>query len=292
MFDSIWLQLFLFADIFVLGILLAIGAQHAYSHFFGDETEPEDGAKPTIPKSVKDKLIKDAQADFKQILDDAADHLQHGLKDTSDKINLHLEELGNKTVDIETKRYREELDKLYSKADDDVAAARKDISNYSAAHQQKLQELHQQANEDVASAQSDVSDYITTHPQKLKELHTQTDDTITEAQAAIGSYKQNLQQQLENLNQKAETSLTDVSADIDDYKKQLKQDMQQQMKSAQAQLAEQIDNKLADAVSSFLVETLGHNVDLGAQEDYLIKSLEDHKTELLKEVKPDAKTSK
>ena len=293
MFDSIWLQLFLFADVLLLGVLITIGAQHAYSHFFhsDEDSDTGDDVTPTIPKSVKTKLIKDAQADFKQILADSADHLQHGLKDTSDKINLHLEELGNKTVDIETKRYREELDTLYSKADDDVKQARKDISDYSSAHQQKLQQLHEQAGEDAATAQNEISDYVVTHQDKLTELYEQTDGTIAQAQTDIENYKQTLQLQLEQLNKKAKTSMTDISDDIDGYKDQLKQDMQAQMKSAQQQLTEQIDAKLADAVSSFLVETLGHNVDLGAQEDYLVKSLEAHKDELRREVSGDSKAS-
>ena len=40
--------------------------------------------------------------------------------------------------------------------------------------------------------------------------------------------------------------------------------------------------KLADAVASFLIETLGHNVDLGAQSAYLTEMLEEHKDEILK----------
>ena len=40
--------------------------------------------------------------------------------------------------------------------------------------------------------------------------------------------------------------------------------------------------KLADAVASFLVETLGHNIDLGTQTTYLTAMLEEHKEEILK----------
>jgi hypothetical protein len=39
---------------------------------------------------------------------------------------------------------------------------------------------------------------------------------------------------------------------------------------------------LADAVASFLIETMQHNVDLGAQSTYLTTMLEEHKTELTK----------
>lgn len=53
-------------------------------------------------------------------------------------------------------------------------------------------------------------------------------------------------------------------------------------------LAAQLDTKLADAVTAFLVETLGHEVDLGAQSEYLVATLEAHKDELIKGVTDEA----
>jgi hypothetical protein len=49
-------------------------------------------------------------------------------------------------------------------------------------------------------------------------------------------------------------------------------------------MIELMDTKLADAVGSFLVETLQHNIDLGAQTAYLTAQLEEHKAELVKGV--------
>ena len=43
------------------------------------------------------------------------------------------------------------------------------------------------------------------------------------------------------------------------------------------QIMARIDTKLSDSVASFLLETLGHEVDLGAQQTYLTKMLEEHK---------------
>jgi len=47
----------------------------------------------------------------------------------------------------------------------------------------------------------------------------------------------------------------------------------------------QIDTKLTDAVTSFLNETLQHNVDLGSQTDYIIGMLEEHKDTIAKEIR-------
>jgi F0F1-type ATP synthase membrane subunit b/b' len=59
-----------------------------------------------------------------------------------------------------------------------------------------------------------------------------------------------------------------------------KRDAVQAIMAEKQQLLQQIDTKLADAVTSFLVETLQHNVDLGAQMTYLTSVLEEHKDEL------------
>lgn len=49
-------------------------------------------------------------------------------------------------------------------------------------------------------------------------------------------------------------------------------------------LVQLIDTKLNDAVGAFLIETLKHNVDIGAQSAYLSQMLEEHKEELKQEV--------
>ena len=50
------------------------------------------------------------------------------------------------------------------------------------------------------------------------------------------------------------------------------------------QIIGQLDTKIADGIASFLVETLQHNVDLGAQTAYLTAQLEEHKADLIREI--------
>jgi len=56
----------------------------------------------------------------------------------------------------------------------------------------------------------------------------------------------------------------------------------EEMAAEKQQLVQQIDTRLADSVVSFLTETLQHNVDLGAQSDYITTMLEEHKAEIIK----------
>lgn len=66
--------------------------------------------------------------------------------------------------------------------------------------------------------------------------------------------------------------------------------MNAEVEAEKAKIIAQIDTKLADAAVSFLVETLQHEVDLGAQLPYLTKMIEEHKDEFKKDAVGDETT--
>lgn len=260
------LQLFLLADMFVLGIIATIAIQHAYTHFLHKRHPERDHAAlkdSPLPQETKERLIKEAHDNFQDVLDASADSLQHDLKTTADQLNAHLEELGNDTIHKEVERYREQLEQLYNHAEKDVSGAVEDVNNYIADHKQKLDKLSSHADTAIDGANKDIE-----------------------------NYKQELKNKLDQLYERADTAITDVSTDIDNYTKELKQQLSKDIEAEKQQLLERLDTKLADAVTSFLMETLRHNVDLGAQNDYLTSMLEEHKSELKEGVKNEVKTSK
>lgn len=101
------------------------------------------------------------------------------------------------------------------------------------------------------------------------------------------------------LNKQLETALTTSQNDLLTVQASTKTKLVEEQAALDAKLAQdlaaekerllaQIDTKLADAVSSFLIETLQHNVDLGAQTAYLTSMLDEHKAELAKELTREA----
>lgn len=75
--------------------------------------------------------------------------------------------------------------------------------------------------------------------------------------------------------------------------------LQRELESRRTQLSDQLDKKiidefnvrmdkfntrLNDVISGYLVESLGNQVDLGAQEAYIMKILEEHKDDIKKDV--------
>lgn len=93
---------------------------------------------------------------------------------------------------------------------------------------------------------------------------------------------------LEQLRLKAEAAISGSQAEVAEHKEQLKAQLQADITAEKERLLAQIDTKIADAMASFLTEAMQHEVDLGAQTDYLIAQLEQHKDELKKGVSDEA----
>lgn len=100
-------------------------------------------------------------------------------------------------------------------------------------------------------------------------LRKQAETTINDAQSDVSKHQ------------------SDIQAKLAEHQVKLEAELTEKMTAEHQQLMQQIDTKLADAVTSFLFETLQHNVDLGAQSGYLTAMLEEHKDELTKGVKND-----
>lgn len=91
-------------------------------------------------------------------------------------------------------------------------------------------------------------------------------------------------EELAKLREQAAQILHDAQAEITEHQTALKATMASEVAEEKQRLIQQIDTKLADAMASFLMENLPHNVDLGAQNAYLLSVLEDHKAEFAREV--------
>lgn len=98
----------------------------------------------------------------------------------------------------------------------------------------------------------------------LEQLRKQTEANIEDAQKDITSHQ------------------ADLKARIDARRAELESKMNEEITAEKQILVQLANTKLADAVASFLVETLGHNIDLGTQTAYLTAMLEEHKEEIMK----------
>lgn len=208
---NLFLQIFLLVNVFIIGILTAVGVRHAYAHF----RPTKETSRPTpqtldvnLPAATKEQLLKEANDKFHDVVDHSAYEFQHSLRATATQLNTQLEHLGGEIVSNEMNRYRLSLD-----------------------------ELREQAKAAFVTAEGEIS----THQAELEKA-------------------------------------------LDERRKQLEAKLSEEIAAEKAKLIKQMDTHLSDAVVSFIIETLGHNVDLGAQTAYLTSVLEENKEQLKKEV--------
>lgn len=201
---NIFLQIFLYLDVFIIGALFSIGLRHAYAHF--RPTKPEKTPKSSNPDAhlsteEREKLLAKSSDRFQHVIDHAAEQLEHELSSTGDRINTTVKKL--------------------------------------------------------------AADIIT------KEL-------------------ESFQSMFRQYQEQASKELNEGKSETDKYKEELRAKVAEDIEKEKQQLIELLDQRLADSVISFLTETLQHEVDLGAQTDYLMSQLEAHKDELKKAVGSEA----
>jgi F0F1-type ATP synthase membrane subunit b/b' len=111
----------------------------------------------------------------------------------------------------------------------------------------------------------------------------------------VDSEMKRYHKQLDELGDHATNAIDGAQSTIDKHQAELTAKLEAQHAALQAKLAadiaaekqllsQQVDSKLGDAVASFLIETLQHNVDLGAQNSYLTAMLEEHKDDFKQEL--------
>ncbi len=140
------------------------------------------------------------------------------------------------------------------------------VLNHSAAElEHDLKSIVTQLNGRLEKLGSEiVGDEMRRYRMDLDQLRSQTEANISGAQTEINQHQ------------------TDLKSKIDQRRVELEAKLIEEIAAEKQALIQQLDTKLADAVASFLTETLGHNVDLGAQNAYLMAMLEEHKIELVK----------
>ena len=121
--------------------------------------------------------------------------------------------------------------------------------------------------------------------QSLGMTATQLDELLKHLGAEIVSNElERYRVELSQLRQQAQTDMGAIKTEISGRQAELEKQAADELAAEKQHVLKQIDTKLGDAVSSFLVETLQHNSDLGAQETYLRTLLEEHKADFTREV--------
>lgn len=75
-----------------------------------------------------------------------------------------------------------------------------------------------------------------------------------------------------------------LQAELDSHRDKLMAELEGDIAKEQARRMDRFNERLNDVISNYLVESLGNQVDLGAQTTYIIKSLETHKEDIKRDM--------
>jgi F0F1-type ATP synthase membrane subunit b/b' len=91
-------------------------------------------------------------------------------------------------------------------------------------------------------------------------------------------------QTLEQVRQSATQAMEQIRQAVEQQRIELRQGMEADMATEKQHMVDKFNAKMGDVVSSYIAESLGGGVDLGAQMQYILASLEAHKTEITKDL--------
>lgn len=105
-----------------------------------------------------------------------------------------------------------------------------------------------------------------------------------EMQKATQQLVADFRRTLDSIKVAAEKPLEQMGSMVEEQRAGFNARVQEELKKHEARLIAQFDNKVSDVVSQYLTETLGNDVDLGAQGPYLFRMLAEHKDEIKQEI--------
>lgn len=244
------LQLILLINVFILGVVIALTVRH-----FLDHGKKLNGSHGTLSDTMKQQLAEAAQKEFKTALESSGAALKNDMNTTAKELNRLLGAFGGEILNDEMRLFRENLESIRKKTELETGNTHAQI----ASHQAELEM-------DLAKRRGELQKQIEQHQSALEhtllQLQTEIESSLTKRQATF--------------EQKLGAREAALNADLD-----------QQVAKERELLLKQIDVKLGDAMASFLINSLGTNVDLGAQTPYLLQLLESKKAEFKKEIGDD-----
>lgn len=92
------------------------------------------------------------------------------------------------------------------------------------------------------------------------------------------------QKTLEQVREVATDAMEKIHQAVEHQRIELRDGMEAELATERQHLADKFDAKMGDVVASYISESLGSGVDLGAQMQFILTSLEKHKDEIRKDM--------
>lgn len=302
--NVIILQIFILVNAVLLGIILTLVIQHGRAHLAQKRRprRPEKAAVETVnfDPATKQKILHDAETRFRQVLNHSVESLGNDLAATTAKLQAQLEKFGYEAEGEEAERYQKTIAELHEQAKSVLGSAQAEITAHQAELTQKLTARQAELENGLVTKITELEQELVT---RQAELQTELNERQAELEARLAKHHAELRTGFDERQKKVEAELirhqaelesalterkvslakiqTELETTLETRRRELEATLADEMSRKRAFLAAQLEEKLSSAVSSFLLESLQHSVDLGAQTPYLTALLEEHKSELI-----------
>jgi hypothetical protein len=112
-------------------------------------------------------------------------------------------------------------------------------------------------------------------------LNTKTEEMASQT---LSQEFEKYQASFEALREEMIREFSDLQKQLDERRLQLSADLEDAVRKDREARMDSFNGRIADVVSSYIVETLDKGVDLGAQSAYILHTLEQHKEDIKKDV--------
>lgn len=259
------LLVFLLLNAVAVGIIGALAVVHWRAH--KHKVVPQQKkVQPVITFDMRQRILREAEEEYEKIIKTSARELQRDLHSSTVDLHKQANELGRRIISNELRRYQAELEALRTENTETLQQATSDIATHRADLQKKLDQRQAEVEQKLTSEQAALEEKFVQHSAEL-------DGMFQKRQDEYIKWQQNL-----------EVALSAREKQYADRQSALETELEAHMAERREKVIAEFDTKMGDAVVAFLTESLGTNVDLGAQLPYLTATLAEHKEDLLKEL--------
>lgn len=308
--NTLSLQIFILVNAVLLGVIATLVFQHARAHAEHRKELKKPQQKPTeavvFDPATKQKILHEAEENYQRVINKSVSSLENDLINTTAKLRSQLEKFGHDVEGEETQQYHRTVTELQEQAKNILGATQAAIAGHQmeitsklSARQaeleneliEKITDLEEELVKRQAELQAELNERQAELEARLAKHHAELRTSFDERQEKVEAELVRHQTELESALKEREASLAKIQTELDSTlatrRQELEVKLNEEMEKKRAFLASQLEEKLSDAISSFLLEAMQHSIDLGAQTPYLTALLEEHKAELIEGVKHD-----
>jgi hypothetical protein len=136
-----------------------------------------------------------------------------------------------------------------------------------------------------AAYQAEITKATATFGEDLKGTSTKLSEQVSRLTTQVIEQElEAYQKTLEEVREVATKAMEQIHDAVEHQRIELRQGMEAELATEKQHLADKFDAKMGDVIASYISESLGSGVDLGAQMQFILTSLEAHKAEIRKDL--------